>query len=97
MSLFYLVTLFTQYGGKWDLISTFLKTPTQAGKKCSGPAQYANCMTAACYIKTAFDGSPITCYCPVYSAGANDTYVVLDKLGKSRSCNDPPGYVLSAA
>lgn len=26
------------------------------------------CMTAACFKRRAFDGSPITCYCPVYKA-----------------------------
>lgn len=25
-------------------------------------------MTAACFKRKAFDGSPITCYCPVYKA-----------------------------
>ena len=54
-------------------------------------------MTAACYIKPAFDGSPITCYCPVYGVGANVTFLMGSKLGKPIPCVQPAGYVISSA
>lgn len=39
----------------------------EGSQECTN-GQYANCMTADCERKTAFDGSPITCRCRVESA-----------------------------
>ncbi|PSC71772.1 T9SS C-terminal target domain-containing [Micractinium conductrix] len=60
----------TIYGGEYDYVSTFKNSPSLGGfnKLCIKPGVFAQCMTAACYNKPAFDGSPITCYCPVYKA-----------------------------
>jgi hypothetical protein len=58
-----------------------------------GLVRYANCMTAACFRKKAFDGSPISCYCPVYK----DTMFL---IGAPKGAGKPPckvtlPYVLS--
>lgn len=62
------------YGGAYDLVSTYSESPNIGGfdKVCvkgvdGANGFYAQCMTAACYRRTAFDGSPVTCYCPVYN------------------------------
>ena len=86
-----------QYGAKFDLISTFTLTQGQGATQCSGPAMLADCMTAACYIKTAFDGSPVTCYCPVFSVAANVTFLMGSHLGEPIPCEQPEGYVMSSA
>ncbi|WIA23202.1 hypothetical protein OEZ86_010092 [Tetradesmus obliquus] len=65
------------YGGVFDVISTFNSTTWPSGitspQGGAGPApQYClkgcstNCFAAACHLKTAWNGMPATCYCPVY-------------------------------
>ena len=51
-------------------------------------------LPAACYNKPAFDGSPITCYCPVYKA---PKYLLGSPLGIKPSCGSTLPYVLSGA
>ena len=62
----------TIYGGQYDVVSTFSLTPELGtfDRYCPGipNGQYVNCMTAACERKVAFDGSPLTCYCPIYKS-----------------------------
>ncbi|KAL4440240.1 hypothetical protein ABPG75_003241 [Micractinium tetrahymenae] len=87
----------TIYGGQYDYISTFTASPDVGGfnKLCVRPGQgglFAQCMTAACYKKTAFDGSPVACYCPVYRANA---YLVGSPNGDPASCKPNLPYVLS--
>jgi len=63
------------YGGQYDLVSTFAVTPVLGGfSRTCEKGQYAQCMTAACYQREAFDGSPVTCYCPIYETSG--TYIV---------------------
>ena len=52
-------------------------------------------MTAACVRKTAFDGSPITCYCPIVNTTAS--FDVGGPAGAStwRMCNPSYPYILS--
>ncbi len=53
---------------KPDLISTFSTgTPKfeYHGVKRCGLGLYADCMTAPCFIRKAWDGSPVTCECSV--------------------------------
>ena len=87
------------YGGAYDRISTY--TPTPIGgfdQLCTAPlgveGLYAQCMTAACYDRPAFDGAPVTCYCPVYSATA---YFLGSRNGTTASCEPNLPYVLSGA
>ena len=60
--------------GKYDYISTFALSSELGGfnRLCTAPkgvqGYYAQCMTAACFKRPAWDGSPITCYCPVYKS-----------------------------
>jgi len=50
------------YGGIYDLVSTFSLTPRLGGfSRTCEKGRYAQCMTAACYARRAFDGSPVTC------------------------------------
>lgn len=54
-----------------ELLSTFnVGTPIFhfVGTKQCGMGKFADCMTAKCEQKTAFDGSPITCTCRVVEA-----------------------------
>ncbi|KAI8463179.1 MAG: hypothetical protein J3K34DRAFT_444932 [Monoraphidium minutum] len=92
------------YDGTWPLISTFTAYEDQGVQVCTGKQDgtsiTADCMTAACYKKTAFDGSPFTCYCPVYTVNPNVTYA----LGYPRSdnpnginCTQAAGFVISGA
>ncbi len=153
----------SQYGFKYDLISTFAVTAGQGTTPCPGPGQVADCMTAvsipatqkgragvmnahrlghvtkrmqgrgagvprccaraargimrslcitcplqlarrpssfllqACYRKKAFDGSPVTCYCPIYDVPSGVTYYLGSKIGSPISCTQPAGYVVSGA
>lgn len=69
----------TMYGGVWPLISTFTLYGDQGVQMCTGAADgssiVADCMTAACYRKRAFDGSRYVCYCPVFNIPAGEPAV----------------------
>uniref|UniRef100_A0A383WPC6 Pherophorin domain-containing protein n=1 Tax=Tetradesmus obliquus TaxID=3088 RepID=A0A383WPC6_TETOB len=67
----------SMYGGVFDVISTFNTSTWPSGitspQGGSGPGfKYCtkgcatNCFAAACHLKTAWNGMPATCYCPVY-------------------------------
>jgi hypothetical protein len=49
-------------------------------------------MTAACFKRKAFDGSPITCYCPVYKSAK---YLVGSPINVTDTCAPTLPYVLS--
>lgn len=85
----------TIYKGQYDLTSTYNLSPQLGGfqVQCSGPGRYAQCMTAACYKSEAFDGSPVTCYCPVYETTSD--YVVGGAWGSDIPCTQPEPYLLS--
>jgi len=86
----------TIYDGQYDLTSTYTLSPRVGGFQltCPGPGIYAQCMTAACYKRRAFDGSPVTCYCPVYQT--NSSYVVGGPWSDQPiPCTQPYPYVLS--
>ncbi|KAF8065746.1 yipf1 [Scenedesmus sp. PABB004] len=94
----------TIYGGKWPFISTFTAYADQGAAVCTGAADgssiLADCMTAACYRRRAFDGSPYTCYCPVFNVEPGNTYALgypRSKFPNGVSCTQPSGYVLSGA
>ena len=87
----------TMYGGKFDLISTFnpvawLPSDTAGGNqgspgapiKCENGGAFAYCETAACLLKTSFNGLDTTCYCPVYTPAAGTKFGV-DGAGASCS------------
>lgn len=84
------------YNQDYDLISTFTPTVHLGRQSCIGPGLMAECMSAACYNKTAWDGSPVTCYCPVTNVPEGQAY----SLGRHREdpaypCNQPQGYIIS--
>ena len=94
----------TIYKGTWPLISTFAAYADQGVKVCTGRPDgssiTADCMTAACYRRGAFDGSPFVCYCPVVSVPPGVNYAVgypRSKFPDGISCDQPEGYVLSGA
>lgn len=63
---------------------------------CTGPGVMAECMSAGCYRKTAFDGSPVTCYCLLVNVPDGQAY----SLGHRRSaapvtCEQDPGFTIS--
>ncbi|KAI8471152.1 MAG: hypothetical protein J3K34DRAFT_418235 [Monoraphidium minutum] len=87
------------YGGEYDLISLYASSPGLGGlsKLCAaepGVAFHAECMTAACYRRRAFDGSPVSCYCPVYASTA---YIIGAPAGVEPSCAQNPPYVPSGS
>jgi len=88
----------TIYNGTYDFISTFSSSSQVGGfnKVCIPPGElegaYAQCMTAACFLKPAFDGSPVTCYCPVYKS---TRYLVGSPINVTDSCPPQLPYVLS--
>ncbi len=84
------------YDGNYELISTFTPTEHLGQTKCTGPGLMAECMSAACYRKEAFDGSPVTCYCLLVDVPEGQQY----GLGRHRdepagSCDQPEGYSIS--
>ncbi|PSC77061.1 ABC transporter ATP-binding [Micractinium conductrix] len=92
------------YGGKWPLISTFALYANQGVQMCTGNGAgtsiTADCMTAACYKKRAFDGSPYTCYCPIVSIGPGIRYALgypRDKHPQGINCTQPDGFAVSGA
>lgn len=92
------ITSNTIYGSTYDFISTYTLSLNLGGftQACNVPgpgALYANCMTAACVRQTAFDGSPITCYCPVYRA--NTFLVGAPVSATSDLCQPNLPYLLS--
>jgi len=94
----------TIYKGTWPLISTFAAYADQDVKVCKGKPDgssiTADCMTAACYRRGAFDGSPFVCYCPVVAVPPGANYAVgypRSKFPDGISCDQPEGYVLSGA
>ncbi|KAF8065748.1 hypothetical protein HT031_002808 [Scenedesmus sp. PABB004] len=87
----------TIYGGKWPFISTFTAYADQGVALCSavadGSSILADCMTAACYRRRAFDGSPYTCYCPVFKLAPNTPYALgypRSKFPNGINCTQPP-------
>lgn len=80
----------TMYKGAYDLISTFAPSPKLGGfnTQCNEMGSYANCMTAACIATPAFDGSPVTCYCPVYESKA---YAIGSPMNVTVTCTPPKG------
>jgi hypothetical protein len=60
-----------QYGGVWEVISTFTATKDQKPTHCKGPGLMAECMSGPCYRQQAWDGSPVKCYCLVTNVGAS--------------------------
>jgi len=89
----------TIYGGSYDLVSTYSYSPKVGGFDIVCPGEpgvvYANCMTSACYRRVAFDGSPITCYCPLYEA--NEAFAIGSRNGTVPPCSPEWPYVLSGA
>lgn len=77
------------YNGDYDLVSTYTPSPSLGGfnKVCTKPGVYANCMTAACYEQPAFDGSPITCYCPTYKTKLSETFILGSPKNVTVGCN----------
>lgn len=76
--------------------STFTPTRYLRTVNCIGPGLMAECMSAACYRKPAWDGSPITCYCPMVQVPEGQSY----GLGRRNStaefpCAQPDGYTIS--
>ncbi|KAG2485518.1 hypothetical protein HYH03_015790 [Edaphochlamys debaryana] len=90
-------------GGDWPLISTYRPWSNEGAQECVGKADnssiMAECMTAACYKKTAWDGSPYTCFCPVVTVPAGEKYGLgfpKDKYGaQGIPCDQPRGYIPS--
>ncbi|KAI9003390.1 hypothetical protein DFJ74DRAFT_694724 [Hyaloraphidium curvatum] len=87
------------YGGVYDFISTYQVSSQSGGfnQRCEAPpgvqAMYAQCMTAGCIRKRAFDGSPVSCYCPVYR---DRVFLVGAPAGAGRPpCRVKLPYVLS--
>lgn len=92
------------YGGKWPLISTFAIYANQGVQPCTGKDDgtsiTADCMTAVCYKKRAFDGSPYTCYCPIVSVTPGSKYALgypRDKHPNGINCTQPNGFAVSGA
>ncbi len=84
------------YRGDYDLVSTFVPSPEYGGfsQQCNvtSGGRYAQCMTAACFKKTAFDGSPVTCYCPIYEG---ESFIVGGPVGSTPPCVQDGPYILS--
>lgn len=83
------------YNGVWELISTFTKTHDQQPTHCTGPGLMAECMSGPCYNTTAWDGSPIKCYCLVTNVPQGQGYVLGSHKGHGISCTQPAGYIIS--
>jgi hypothetical protein len=84
----------TMYKGAYNLISTFALSPKLGGfnTQCNEKGKYAQCMTAACIATPAFDGSPVTCYCPVYE---DDSYMIGGPKNTTVTCTPPKGTLYS--
>ena len=80
---------------KPDLISTFStgapKFKYQGVKGC-GKGLYADCMTAPCFNRKAWDGSPVTCKCSVLCA----EYTIAEAT-PSPNCELPEGNLWSGS
>ena len=68
-----------KFGGPFDLISTYSPTgwpngtdPATQGAPaplgtCPNGGVYTMCFSTGCLLKEAYNGMPVTCYCPIYT------------------------------
>lgn len=91
----------TMYGGWFDLISTYSPTAWTTEDTAPGSGQgfpggaitcdhggaLAECNGAACLNRPAFNGLPVTCYCPVYTPLPGTPFFV---AGQGATCSGLP-------
>jgi hypothetical protein len=89
------------YGGWFDLISTYSPTAWTTEDTAPGSGQgfpggaitcdhggaLAECNGAACLNRPAFNGLPVTCYCPVYTPLPGTPFFV---AGQGATCSGLP-------
>ena len=91
----------TMFGGRFDLISTYSPTAWTASDTapgtgqgfpgpaitCSAGGAVAECNGAACLNRPAFNGLPVTCYCPIYTPPPGTPFFV---AGLGATCSGLP-------